>query len=81
MEFRGQREMPVDSERSRSIRDKVLESSRRSQEVSQSVFKFPSRPRFLSWALKQAVKFSAMLVRPGLFLNCCSSFHIHCLNW
>ena len=57
MEFRGQREMPVDSERSRSIRDKALESSRRSQEVSQSIFKFPSRPRFLSWALKQAVKF------------------------
>ena len=57
MEFRGLREMSVDSERSRSIRDEVLESSTRSQEVSQSVFKFPSRPRFLSWALKQAVKF------------------------
>lgn len=49
--------MPVDSERRRSIRDKVLMSSTRSKEVSQSVFKFPSRPRLLSWALKQAVKF------------------------
>ena len=40
MEFRGRREMPVDSERSRSIREKVLESSTRSKEVSQSVLNF-----------------------------------------
>ena len=49
-----QREMPVDSER--SIRDKVLESSKRSKEVKSVSLKFQRSPRLLSWALKQAVK-------------------------